>query len=87
MPVPFLSTNEAYYCRKLSVYNLGLHSTARNKVIMNVWSEIVASRGADEIGSCLLEYCHGISAEGFTQLTAYSSVANKQIKLHSNNAR
>jgi len=36
MPVPFLSTNEAYYCRQLSVYNLGLHSTTRNKVIMNV---------------------------------------------------
>ena len=72
MQCPSLSTGEAYCCRQLSVYNLGIHSMARDEVVMNVWCEIIASRGADEIASCLLDYCQKISADGITQLLAYS---------------
>ena len=84
MPIPSLSTNEAYYCRQLSVYNLGIHSMTRDHVIMNVWPETTASRGADEIGSCLLNYCNQISAQGITHLTAYSDSCggqNRNIKM------
>ena len=84
MPVPLLSTNEAYYCRQLSVYNLGIHSLSKDQVIMNVWSEIVASRGADEIASCLAEYCRAISAKGVTHLIAYSDSCggqNRNVKM------
>jgi len=53
--VPRLSTNEVYYCRQLSVYNLGLHNMTKTAIVMNVWHEAEASRGPEEIASCLLE--------------------------------
>jgi hypothetical protein len=53
--LPNLTTGEAFYCRQLSAYNLGIHSLSTGKVTMNVWHEGVASRGPDEISSCLLD--------------------------------
>jgi len=76
--IPHLTTNETYYCRQLSVYNLGIHSTTTNKVIMNVWHEGVASRGAQDIASCLLSYCSRKAAEGIEKVTAYSDACGGQ---------
>lgn len=77
MPVPCLSTNEAYYCRQLSTYNLGIHSMTRDHVIMNVWPENTASRGADEIASCMQP---DVCSRDHTYLTAYSG-KNRNIKM------
>lgn len=55
-PLPFLNVSEAFYCRKLWMYNLGIHVFDTRKGYMHLWTEDVARRGADEIGSCLLHF-------------------------------
>lgn len=52
-PTPNLTTNSAYYKRKLSTYNLCIHDETHNRSYMYVWNESIASRGSQEIGSCL----------------------------------
>ena len=51
LPTPHLQTNEAYHCRQLYVYNLGIHSSPDNIGLMNLWSENEGKRG-----SCLHRY-------------------------------
>ncbi|KAL4126288.1 hypothetical protein QTP88_010510 [Uroleucon formosanum] len=53
--VPTLTHSQMYYSRQLSVYNLCLHVGDTKKSYMCVWHEGVASRGANEIGSCLIK--------------------------------
>ena len=77
-PIPKLSTNEVFYSRQLSTYNLGLRSLTSGCAIMNVWHEGEASRGPEEIGSCLLEYCKKRAEEGFRIITAFSDAAGGQ---------
>jgi hypothetical protein len=82
MSFPHLSTNEVYYCRQLSAYNLGIHSLSRQTTVMNVWDESVASRGAVEIGSCLTKYCLSKANEGVRHVTAYSDACGGQNRNH-----
>ena len=82
LSLPKLSTNEVYYCRQLSVYNLGIHSLTTNKVTMNVWDETVASRGAEDIGSCLLQYCLALADVGIKTISAYSDSCGGQNRNH-----
>lgn len=53
---PSLSVGIAYYKRQLWTYNLGIHNLATNDAYMYVWNESMASRGPQEIGSCLLHF-------------------------------
>lgn len=53
---PSLSVGIAYYKRQLWIYNLGIHNLATNDAYMYVWNESMASRGPQEIGSCLLHF-------------------------------
>ena len=53
LSLPRLTTNEVYYCRQLSVYNLEIHSLSTGEGYMNVWHKGIASRGSEEIASCL----------------------------------
>ncbi len=78
MSFPRLSTNEVYYCRQLSVFNLGIHRLKTGDGIMHVWPESVASRGPDEISSCLLNYCIQASSEGVKHITAFSDSCGGQ---------
>ena len=78
MPFPRLTTNEVYYRCQLSAYNLGIHNLHRNINVMNVWDETVASRVANEIGSCLAHYCLERAAEGVQYITAYSDACGGQ---------
>lgn len=52
-PLPKISTNVAYYRRQLTLYNLGVQNLASEQAYMYLWHEGIASRGAQEIGSCL----------------------------------
>ena len=45
---------------------------------MNVWHEGIASRGASEIGSCILQYCIKKSSNGVKEITAYSDSCGGQ---------
>jgi hypothetical protein len=78
MYFPKLTTNEVYYCRQLAVYNLGIHNLLDNQASMYVWNETVASRGAQEISSCILQYCLQNSEMGITRMTAYSDACGGQ---------
>jgi hypothetical protein len=53
---PVVTASVAYYKRQLSVFNFGIHNMADHSAGMFMWNESVASRGANEIGSCLLKY-------------------------------
>jgi hypothetical protein len=78
MSFPQLTTNEVYYSRQLSVYNLGIHSLNKGLGIMHVWPEHIASRGPEEISSCLLNYCQQRAAEGVRHITAFSDTCGGQ---------
>ncbi|GFR84553.1 reverse transcriptase [Elysia marginata] len=54
MPTPVLTTNLVYYKRQLWTFNLGIHDENTGTAYMFMWHEGQASRGPNEIGSCLL---------------------------------
>lgn len=54
MFVPSLTHCDMFYLSQLSCYNLGVHVGDTNAAYMCMWHEGVASRGANEIASCLL---------------------------------
>ena len=56
MLLPELTTGEVYYKRQLSCYNFGMHDFSFGTGAMHVWDETVASRGAQEVGSCIIKY-------------------------------
>lgn len=64
-PLPKITTGEAYYKRQISCYNLGLYNFRTQKSVMYLWNESIASRGPNEIASCVLNYIetHNIKKE------------------------
>lgn len=56
LPTPVLTCNKIYYARQLWTYNLNVHDLGTNLSYMFMWHEGEASRGSNEIGSCLLKY-------------------------------
>lgn len=56
LPTPVVSTGVCYYKRQLWTYCLGIHDAENDNVSMCIWDETIASRGPQEIGSCLLRY-------------------------------
>lgn len=55
LTLPYCEDSQLYYSRKLSVYNFTIHDST-NTGICNVWDEMNGSKGANEIGTCLLQY-------------------------------
>jgi len=70
-PTPHLETGVVFYKRQLWTYNLGVHDYTNNDGIMLMWPEGTASRGSQEVGSCLMKYCKSLPDQ-ITHLTAYS---------------
>lgn len=56
MPIPKLTTGPAFYCRKIWLYNLGVHDCTSGQGYMYLWTEDKAKRGSDEIASVLLKF-------------------------------
>lgn len=56
LEMPVLQTSEVYYMRQLWLYNLGIYDEVRKTAYMYVWNESTASRGSQEIASCLFKH-------------------------------
>lgn len=82
LPTPRLTTGVAYYKRQLWTYLLGIHNLATDDVVMFLWDESTASRGSQEVGSCILYYVkHFVNT---TKLIMYSDQCggqNRNIKM------
>lgn len=56
LEMPILKTGEAFYKRQLWFYNLCVYDKVKGIGYMYVWNESVASRGSQEIASCLYKH-------------------------------
>lgn len=84
LETPSLSTNVAYYKRQLWTFNLCIYDEANEKGYMYMWSENVASRGANEIGSCLMKHMQRFLPENAETIILYSDSCggqNRNIKM------
>lgn len=78
---PRISTNEAYYKRKLWTYNFGIHHLKGTvPPVMYVWNESVAKRGSCEIASCLLHYITNYLPSSVNKLIVFSDNCGGQNK-------
>jgi len=53
---PGLRNSSSFYLRKMSNFNLGIHNARDGNATMHLWTELVASRGSNEICSCIWSY-------------------------------
>lgn len=84
LETPSLITSVAFYKRQLWTYNLCIYNESKRQGYMHMWSENVASRGGQEIGSCLLKHFEEHFPDGVKKLILYSDSCggqNKNIKL------
>lgn len=56
LPTPVLSTGIVYYKRQLWTFCFGIHNMGTDDAYMFVWNESEASRGPQEVGSCLIYF-------------------------------
>lgn len=79
-----LNTNESFYKRKLWTYNLCIYDEVLTKGCMYLWNESVASRGAQEIASCLKFHVESFVSENVQHIILYSDscgAQNRNIKV------
>lgn len=53
--LPTLTHTEMYYSRQLNFYNFGVHVANNDSAFLCIWHEGQASRGSNEMTSCLLK--------------------------------
>ena len=63
LPFPVLTVSEAYCRRNTYCYNFGVHDVANGQAVLYVWDESVASRGSQEISSCLTKHFKNTAAD------------------------
>lgn len=79
LPTPLLTCSKVYYLRQLWTYNLCVHNLATKQATMFMWSECEASRGSQDIMSCLLKFIQGLPAN-INHIDAYSDNCGGQNK-------
>lgn len=82
LATPSLSVGIAYYKRQLWTYNLGIHNLSTGDAYMYVWDESIASRGPQEIGSCILHFVKNyVSTEKLIMYSDQCGGQNRNIKM------
>lgn len=56
LEMPVIQTSEVYYKRQLWLYNCGIYDEVKKTCYMYNWNESIASRGSQEIASCLFKH-------------------------------
>lgn len=81
--LPRLTTSIVYYLRQLNLYNMGIHVGSSGKGLFNIWQENEASRGTQEVGSCLKKFINKIVApvENLIMWSDSCGGQNRSIKL------
>ncbi|KAI4482021.1 hypothetical protein M0804_009040 [Polistes exclamans] len=82
LPYPKLTTAVAYYKRNMYILNFGIHNFHNDNVYMYVWDETIASRGAQEVVSCILKHIKNLRSE--KHIITYSDMCtgqNRNIKV------
>lgn len=75
---PKLDTNSAYYKRKLSTFNFCVHDATNNRSYMYIWHEGIASRGPQEITSCLIYHINTYVSKDCSEIFLYSDSCGGQ---------
>uniref|UniRef100_A0A1B0BZH4 Uncharacterized protein n=1 Tax=Glossina palpalis gambiensis TaxID=67801 RepID=A0A1B0BZH4_9MUSC len=73
---PKLSVTAAYYKRNMYVYILGFHNFHNENAKMYTWDETIASRGSQEVASCILKHIRDITTQKY--VIAYSDACSGQ---------
>lgn len=84
LETPSLTVSEAFYKRQLWTYNFCVYDEVNKQGYMYVWNESVASRGGQEIGSCLIHHFKNNLPSKTKRVIAYSDSCggqNRNIKL------
>lgn len=71
LPLPHIPVGEVFYSHQLWLYVFGVHDCSNNQATMFCWPETVASKGSDEVISCLDYYLRTLPQE-VTTLYLYS---------------
>lgn len=77
LPTPKLATNVVFYKCQMWTYNLGVHDCSSGKGFMFMWPESVASRGSQEVCSCVFKYLRMRESET-SHLMVYSDACGGQ---------
>lgn len=72
LPVPKSNVGVSYYKLKLSAYNFTIFNLVSKGCSCYMWHEVIAKRGASEIGSCLLLYITKQVEKGIKYFVFYS---------------
>lgn len=75
---PKLASSRAFYSRQLSTYNLCVHDETHNRTYMYLWHEAIASKGPQEITSCLLYHFNNFIPNECKEIILYSDSCGAQ---------
>lgn len=75
---PKLSSSRSYYSRQLSTYNLCIHDDTHNRTYMYLWHECIASKGPQEITSCLVYHLKNFIPKECKHIILYSDSCGAQ---------
>ena len=77
LATPILTTSVVFYKRQLWTYNLGIHDGRTGSACMHTWHEGVASRGSNEVASCLMKHLREMNSQA-DNLVLYSDSCGGQ---------